>query len=102
MLNDELSRQLSSQHMRDSLSVAGLDSDATLGLPVRCCNCETIVQAGAENVAGGPVGAPPRRLVYAGNMSKKIVSQTCVEGDGRERGRVSFFPYAAELFRRGI
>ncbi|CAM9470770.1 unnamed protein product [Laminaria digitata] len=102
VLNDGLFRQLSSQHMRDSLFVAELDSDAALGLPVRCCNCETIVQADAENVTGGPVGAPPRRLVYAGSMSKKIVCQTCVEGDGRERGRVSFFPYAAELLRRGI
>lgn len=103
LLNNELSRQLSSLHLWDSLSVRGLDSDAALGLPVRCCNCENIVRTGAENVDGDPDGTARRqKLVCAGSMSKKIVCQTCVEGDGGEGGRVSFFPYASELLRRGV
>lgn len=103
LLNDELSRQLSFLHMWDSLSVRGLASDAALGLPVRCWNCKNTVQAGAENVAGDPHGTPRReQLVYAGSMSKKTVCQACVEGDGGEGGRVSFFPYASELLRRGV
>lgn len=75
-----------------------MDSDPALGLPIRCCNCDGVVSAGAENVAGSADGTSRRRLVYAGSMSKKIVCRTCVEG-GEGEGEVAFFPYVSDLLR---